>query len=121
MLHRLDALGGQSGGGGHLLLSSLSSLVALSHEVGVCAFGCVVLGVEAYEGAAGDIDYAATEAGNRAAVGSGAAGDVGVRHIDKKEKTGTIMFGDHKGEEYKSVTESHNEFFVKNFTRAFKK
>ena len=46
---------------------------------------------------------------------------IGIRYVDKKENTGTIMFGEHKGESYKSVTESHNEFFVKNFTKAFKK
>jgi len=44
-----------------------------------------------------------------------------VRAVDKKVKEGTIMFGENKGKPYKSEVEAHEEVFVKNFTKAFKK
>lgn len=45
---------------------------------------------------------------------------IGLRHVDDKTKTGTIMFGENKGQSYSSTVKEHDEFFVKNFTKAFK-
>ena len=45
---------------------------------------------------------------------------IGLRHVDDKTKTGTIMFGESKGQTYSSTVKAHDEFFVKNFTKAFK-
>jgi hypothetical protein len=44
-----------------------------------------------------------------------------VRAVAEKKNTGTIMFGPNKGQEYTSVTAAHEEVFVKNATKAFKK
>ena len=44
-----------------------------------------------------------------------------VRAVDKKVKEGTIMFGKDKGKPYTSTVEAHEEVYVKNFTKAFKK
>ena len=44
-----------------------------------------------------------------------------VRAVDRKVKEGTIQFGENKGQPYKSVVEAHEEIYVKNFTKAFKK
>jgi hypothetical protein len=41
--------------------------------------------------------------------------------VDKKTKTGTIAFGEHKGQEYKSTVAAHEEVKVKNNVRDFKK
>lgn len=43
-----------------------------------------------------------------------------VRHVEDKTKTGIIQMGDRKGEQYTSTTLAHDEFFIKNFTKAFK-
>lgn len=52
---------------------------------------------------------------------STAKATIKVRAVDRKVKTGEIQFGEKKGQTYTSVTEAHEEVFVKNFTKAFKK
>ena len=44
-----------------------------------------------------------------------------VRAIDKKVNEGVLTFGANKGKPYKSVVEAHEEIYVKNYTKAFKK
>ena len=41
--------------------------------------------------------------------------------VDKKTKTGTIAFGEHKGQSYKSTVAAHEEVRVKNKLNDFKK
>lgn len=41
--------------------------------------------------------------------------------VDKKTKTGTIAFGEHKGQAYKSTVAAHEEVKVKNNVKDFKK
>lgn len=52
---------------------------------------------------------------------STARASIGVRAVDRKVKDGTIRFGKNAGETYHSVIEAHEEIYVKNFTKAFKK
>ena len=40
--------------------------------------------------------------------------------VGQKTKTGTKQFGEHKGEEYKTVTKAHEEVKVKSRTKDFK-
>lgn len=44
-----------------------------------------------------------------------------VVEVDKKTKTGTIMLGDRKGEQYTSTVDAHEEVKVKNNVKSFKK
>ena len=44
-----------------------------------------------------------------------------VRAVDAKTKTGVVTIGPSKGKEYTSTTAAHEEVYVKNFTKAFKK
>lgn len=50
-----------------------------------------------------------------------AAAKIGLRHVDQKTKTGTIMFGERKGQTYKTTVAAHDEYYVKNFAKVFKK
>ena len=49
------------------------------------------------------------------------AATIKVVAVDEKTKEGTILFGDKKGETYKSTIASHEEVSVKNNRKPFKK
>lgn len=50
-----------------------------------------------------------------------AAATLRVDAVEEKTKTGTIMLGDKKGQEYTSTIAAHEEIKVKNRTKPFKK
>jgi hypothetical protein len=52
---------------------------------------------------------------------TGTTAKIGIRHVDEKTRTGIVQMGDKKGQTYTSTVSAHEEYFVKNFTKAFKK
>ena len=52
---------------------------------------------------------------------STAKAKIGVRAVDEKVNEGIIQFGENKGKPYKSVTAAHEEIYVRNNTKIFKK
>ena len=50
-----------------------------------------------------------------------ASAKIGLRHVDEKTKTGTIMFGENKGKQYKTTVAEHDEYYCKNYAKVFKK
>lgn len=52
---------------------------------------------------------------------STAKATIGVRAVDEKVNEGIIQFGENKGKPYKSVTAAHEEIYVRNNTKIFKK
>lgn len=46
---------------------------------------------------------------------------IGIREIAQKTKTGTVRFGAKAGSSYSTTIAAHNEIYVKNYARIFKK